>query len=280
VDGNAPAFVSHLAPEFKHYINGEVEETPWTDALAMQSLFDRLAISQLQKISSAVSAGPTSLMVIVDWDLEFRDTLERLEMGEWQQTYSFNDRGKIVKIDSIADGAVVQQFYDLMGLPTPPSDAGYRPAVEALVNAVNAKDANAFLSAFASEDVYWKRNGQNDTFVWTKPKFLGYLFQEQISVQLDAFANAVPRTSYAVLTWTLSAKGKTITIPDSWFITWNTEGKISHIRSVTDGQEKIIYAFLMPRIAEKLAPEKKEQLAKLYKAGTLSPEDFRKHLDL
>jgi len=201
-----------------------------------------------------------------------------MNMGEWQQTYFFNDAGKITKINSICDGANVQKFSDLLNTQI----VDYRPPFEALVNAFNTKNINGVLSSFVTEEVYWRRNGQNDSFTWIRPRFLGFLFQQSLSLKLDAFASSVPRTSYATMTWThtSSFNSKVTTIPDSWFVTWNPEGKISHVRSITNGQEAVLYAHMMSTITDSLSAQNKEELRKLAQSGSLSPDQIRKHLDL
>jgi len=206
------------------------------------------------------------------------DTLETLNMGEWQQTFTFNNDGKLTKLSSICDGAYVQKYSDLIS----PQMIDYRPAFEALVNAFNTKNVNGVLSAFVPEELYWRRNGQNDSFTWIRPRFLGFLFQQSLTVTLDSFASSVPRTSYAAMTWTHIAQRdrKVSSIPDSWFVTWNPDGKISHVRSITNGQEAILYAHLIQSVTETLSSQSKEDLRKMYESGTFNANRLRQHLDL
>jgi len=276
-DGNAVAFVSHLARGFTQTVNGEADTTPWTDEKYVQGLFRRTNFPVLAALSAMALAGPNTIIVVIEWEVRFKDTLDTLHMGEWQQTYLFNDAGKIFKLSSICDGASVQKYNDLLSQPI----EDYRPAFKVLVLAFNTKDVNGVLSAFVPEDVYWKRNGENETFTWVRARFLGFLFQQAFTLTLDAFASAVPRTAYATLTWThTSSVGKVTVIPDSWFVTWNPEGKISHVRSITNGLEKVLYASMMPSITDSLSPDAKEDLRKLYQTGAVTNEDLRKHLDL
>jgi len=275
-EGDAAAFVSLFARGFTQTVNGEADTTPWTDEKFVQSLFRRVAFHSISALTSMALAGPNTVIVVIEWEVRFKDTLETLNMGEWQQTYTFNDAGKIFKLSSICDGAFVQRYSDLM---SPPIE-DYRPAFESLVTAFNTKDVNGVLTAFVPEEVYWKRNGQNDSFTWIRPRFLGFLFQQTLTVKLDAFASSVPRTSYAIMTWT-HTKGDTVTvIHDSWFVTWSPEGKLSHVRSVTNGQEKLLYASMMPSITDSLSADSKEELRRLYQSGKVTSEDLRRHLDL
>jgi len=283
VEGNAQEVVSLVSPDFKHFVNGEEHPGPWTDLNAMTSLFNTVSFGPINPLSSVVISAPNTAMSVFEWELQFKDTLDHLKMGEWQQTNFFNEQGKIVKTHTIADGAHVQMYTDLLVSAQTHGEGEklYQQHFEEMVKAFNAKNVDGVMNTFIEEEVYWQRNGQNDSFVWPRPKFLAALFQEQVTVKLDSFASAVPRTSYAFLTWTLVKAEQTTKVPDSWFITWTPEGKISHVRSVTNGQEKVIYAYVMGNIAEKLPAEKKEQLRSLYQAqGALSPEDLRKHLDL
>ena len=275
--GDAVEFVSNLAPGYIEIVNGEVDNTPWTDVGYVKSYFDRVSISDFHVLSSCALAGPNTVIAVIDWQVTFHHTLETVRMGEWQQTYTFNEAGKITKISSICDGAQLQKLSDL--LSTEPVD--YRPAFQSLVNAFNAKDTQKVLDAFALEEVFWRRNGQNDTCSWYRPRFLNFLFKQSISLSLETFASAVPRSSYAAMTWTHTSKDqKVVTIPDSWFITWNPDGKISHVRSITNGGEAVLYAYVMPTIMESLSPQKKEELNALFRAGDLSPSQLKERLDL
>lgn len=94
--------------------------------------------------------------------------------------------------------------------------------------------------------------------------------------------SAIPRTTYALLEWTHTAKQdqKVTVLRDSWFVTWSPDSKISHVRSVTDGSEAIIYAHVIPSIMDSLSSQNKEELKNLYQAGDLSLKQLHKRLDL
>jgi len=277
VDGDAAAFISNLAPEFSQVINGEVDNTRWTDVTYVQGLFQQVDFASINPLSSVALAGVNTVIVVFDWEARFLNTLETLHMGEWQQTFTFNANGKLTKLYSICDGAYVQKYSDLVS----PQLLDYRPAFEALVNAFNTKNVNGVLSAFAPEEVHWRRNGQNDSFTWTRPRFLGFLFQQALTLKLDSFGSSVPRTSYAVMTWTHTSQDHKVTpISDSWFVTWNPEGKISHVRSITNGQEAILYAHLIRSATESLSPQSKEDLRQMYQSGSFTADRLRQHLDL
>jgi hypothetical protein len=277
-EGDAVAFVSHLAPGFSQVINGEVDNTAWTDVTYVQDLFQKVTFSSVNSLSSVAVAGANTVIVVIDWEVQFVNTLETLNMGEWQQTFTFNDDGKLIKLSSICDGAYVQKYSDLVSTQV----IDYRPSFEALVNAFNTKNVNGVLSAFVPEELYWRRNGQNDSFTWIRPRFLGFLFQQSLTLTLDSFASSVPRTSYAAMTWTHTAQRdhKVSSIPDSWFVTWNPDGKISHVRSITNGQEAILYAHLIRSVTETLSPQSKEDLRKMYESGSFNANRLRQHLDL
>lgn len=276
--GDASTFVSQLAPGYTQIVNGEVDNAPWTNVEYVKNYFARVTVSSLHALSGVILAGPNTVIVVADWQVKFQDTLDVLRMGEWQQTYTFNDAGKLTKLSSICDGAQVQKLSDL--LSTEPVD--YKPAFQGLINAFNAKDVRGVMDTFAPEGLVWLRNGQNDSFTWPRPRFLGFLFQQTLSVTLDNFASSIPRTSYAALTWTHTAKQdqKVTVLPDSWFITWNPDGKISHVRSVTNGGEAILYAHVIPAVMESLSPQNKEELKSLYQAGDLSLKQLHQRLDL
>jgi hypothetical protein len=277
-EGDAAAFVALLAPGFSQTINGEVDDTPWTDEKYVRDLFNKVSFSLANPLTSVAPVGPNAVIVVMDWDVTFLDTFEFLNMGEWQQTYTFNDNGKLIKLSNICDGANVQKYSDMVS----PQIVDYKPAFEALVSAFNTKNVNGVLSAFVpDEELDWRRNGQNDSFVWIRPRFLGFLFQQSLTLKLDSFASSVPRTSYAAMTWTHTSKHDKVTlIPDSWFVTWNPDGKISHVRSITNGQEAILYAHIIPVVTEALSPQSKDELRKMYQAGSVSSDQLRKHLDL
>jgi len=113
-----------------------VDNAPWTDVEYVKNYFKRVDVTSLHALSSFVIAAPNSVIVVADWQVKMRDTLDVVRMGEWQQTYTFNEAGKLTKLSSICDGAQVQKLSDM--LSTEPVD--YKPAFQALVNAFNAKD--------------------------------------------------------------------------------------------------------------------------------------------
>lgn len=260
--GDAAAYHSYFADGVEMITNGEVDEAPWGNLGFITDLFTKVRYGKVALVHPVAKGGDNTYFMDLDWYVTVLATGQQLPLGTWSQQYTFNSAGKISKIQSVCNGALLEKFGAALQPPPP-----LREDLEKYFQAWAIDDAATVVATYAA-GFKFSRNGKQDMMPYNMNYVVKLMQLVSWKYEILDFAVAGSDSAVANLKVTVTPKegGEAVEYLEGWYVTWMEEtDKLLSVAAVSDSADQFdAMSLAFPQLVElkaKMAQKQAEMAA-------------------